>query len=326
MSSAPTLGMFAAIDIGTVTCRLLVARVTEDGACEEVVRGYRICNLGEGVDTTGRLRADAMERVRAAVHEFVSIRDAAAASEAGNPPFCPIPTVCVATSAARDAENAAEFRAVLAGEGVPLSVIPGEREAALSFAGASLDFAGEQVVVVDIGGGSTEIIAGTGGGGLAFAHSFNMGCRRLTERFFHTDPPTAGELAAAREQAREAFDGYIKEVRASGYEDARILAVAGTATSVVSVEKRLQVYDPTQVHGAFVPRGEVRRQVETLGAMTTEERRRVVGLDPKRAEVVVAGLVILDVILEAFGALGYTASETDLLHGAVLALSRGESW
>ena len=321
MSSAPTPGMFAAIDIGTVTCRLLVARVTEDGACEEVVRGYRICNLGEGVDTTGRLRADAMERVRAAVHEFVSIRDAAAASEAGNPPLCPIPTVCVATSAARDAENAAEFRAVLAGEGVPLSVIPGEREAALSFAGASLDFAGEQVVVVDIGGGSTEIIAGTGGG-----HSFNMGCRRLTERFFHTDPPAAGELAAAREQAREAFDGYTKEVRASGYEDARILAVAGTATSVVSVEKRLQVYDPTQVHGAFVPREEVRRQVETLGAMTTEERRHVVGLDPKRAEVVVAGLVILDVILEAFGALGYTASETDLLHGAVLALSRGESW
>ena len=317
LSGAFRPGVYAAIDLGTVTCRVLVARVQADGTVETLARGYRVCNLGEGVDATGRLSGEAMARVCDAVAAFIHERDAFAGARTE-----PIPTLCVATSAARDAANADEFRACLEALGVHLAVISGEREAALSFAGAGMDFVGERVAVVDIGGGSTEIIAGQGGKVPEFARSFDIGCRRMTERFFADDPPTADQIAAARTWARTTIAGYVDEVRGAGYEGARIVAVAGTATSVVSVDKAMAVYDPAEVHGVFVSRELVARQLACLAAMDVEARRHVVGLDPKRAEVVVAGLVILDEILAAFDAAGYVASETDLLQGAVLSLAR----
>ena len=200
-------GLYAVIDIGTVTCRFLMMRVGESGGLTELARGYRICNLGVGVDATGRLRDDAMERVADAVRGFVAQRDELAAREglAGED----VPTLCLATSASRDAENGDEFRARIEALGVPIAIIPGETEAALSFAGAALDYAGESVVVIDIGGGSTEIIAGQSGNPPAFAHSFDVGCRRITERFLASDPPTADELSAARTWARDLFAPYI---------------------------------------------------------------------------------------------------------------------
>lgn len=316
------LGRYAVIDIGTVTARLLVADVSAPGGelrVEPLRRGYTICNLGLGVDATGRLREESMDRTRDAVADFLLQRDACADAEHPE-----IPTVCVATSASRDAANAAEFRARLEALGVSPAIIPGKREAALSFAGASMDYAGRPVVVLDTGGGSTEIIAGRGGEEPALSRSFDVGCRRITERFLHGNPPTAEELDAARAWARDLFAPFVSRVKAAGFDGAPLVAVAGTATTVVSIRKEMTVYDAAAVHGTFVPADGLNDVLACLAGMTVEERQAVVGLDPRRADVIVGGLVILSLLTELFGADGYTASETDLLEGAVLALSAGK--
>ena len=144
-------GRYAAIDIGTVTCRMLVVDVGESGL-HELTREYAITNLGEGVDATGELKPEAMERVVRAIDGFLAVRDSLS-----TPDHPVIRTVAVATSAARDARNAADFAARLRERGIELSVIPGAREAALSFSGASIDFLRERLMVVDVGGGEGQI-------------------------------------------------------------------------------------------------------------------------------------------------------------------------
>lgn len=309
-------GRYAAIDIGTVTCRMLVADVDEAGV-HECTREYAITNLGEGVDATGELAPAAMQRVLAAVERFLSVRDGLSTPE--NPV---VRTVAVATSAARDARNAAEFAELLRARGVDLSVIPGNREAALSFSGASLDFPGENLLVVDVGGGSTEAVFGVGGKAPECGHSFNVGCRRVTERFLASDPPTPGELSRARAWVEGTFaEWFLGQEGRVGAID-RVVAVAGTATTVVSVREHMERYDSKRVHGARVTRADLARVYDELRALPLRERERVVGLDPKRAPVMVAGLLILDAILEAAHACGFTVSETDILHGIVLAAAR----
>lgn len=195
-------GRYAAIDIGTVTCRMLVVDVGESGL-HELTREYAITNLGEGVDATGELKPEAMERVVRAIDGFLAVRDSLS-----TPDHPVVRTVAVATSAARDARNAADFAARLRERGIELSVIPGAREAALSFSGASIDFSGERLMVVDVGGGSTEVVMGTGGVEPVCAHSFNVGCRRVTEKFLASDPPAPEELVRARAWIREP-DGFL---------------------------------------------------------------------------------------------------------------------
>ena len=303
----------AAIDIGTVTCRLLVADVSEDGAVDELRRETVICNLGVGVDKTGRLAPDSIERVGTAIEGFV-----AAMHELQPEDGEPIPVKAVATSASRDAENAADFKARLAQAGLVLDIIPGEREAALSFAGASSAFPGERVVVVDVGGGSTEIIAGQAGGEPDRAHSFNVGCRRVTERFLHDDPPTPEQLAQASAWIGEEFSAYLGELRTTGLLDGRMVAVAGTATSVVSMREQMVEYDSSRVHRAVVTRADIDSALDRLARMTCDERRQVIGLDPGRAPVIVAGLLILQQIMGLAGAESFTVSERDILHGIIL--------
>ena len=210
-------GRYAAIDIGTVTCRMLVADVDEAGRLHELDREYTITNLGEGVDATGVLKPAAMQRVADAVARFLDVLRGFA-----TPEHPAITTRAMATSAARDARNADEFEALMAGLGVTLSVIPGEREAALSFAGASCDFRGERLLVVDIGGGSTEVIAGRAGSRPDRSHSFNIGCRRVTEKFFAADPPGAGELERARAWVEEGMRPYFDELRGAGFAPERL--------------------------------------------------------------------------------------------------------
>lgn len=303
---------FAAIDIGTVTCRMLVADVV-DGRLVELAKEYAITNLGEGVDATGVLKPEAMQRVRDAVARYLQVRDSFINEE--NPS---IKTVAMATSASRDAKNSADFAAMLSGLGVELSVIPGEKEAALSFKGASGDFPGEGILVVDIGGGSTEIIAGAAGQSPVKAHSFNIGCRRVTERFLHSNPPAKDELEAASSWIREEMRWYFDELAESGFAIDRLVAVAGTATSVVSMRESMEEYDSERVHKAVVALPELDRITQELAEMTLEQRENVVGLDPKRAPVIVAGLLILREILELAGVVSFTASESDILQGIVL--------
>lgn len=309
-------GRYAAIDIGTVTCRMLVADVAADGAITELAKEYAITNLGEGVDASGLLSRAAMDRVLAAVDRYLVVRDALAE------PGRPVTTIAMATSATRDAANGAVFAALLAERGVTLAVIPGQREAALSFLGASSGFPGEDVAVVDIGGGSTEVVAGRAGAEPAMARSFDVGCWRMTERFLASDPPTAAERAAARAWAHDEMAPYFADLR-TAVAVGRMVAVAGTATTVVSVREAMASYDSARVHRAFVSVADLRAVAERLEELPLTERERVVGLDPGRAPVIVAGMVILEEVLALMGLPGFTVSESDILDGMVLEAARG---
>ena len=308
-------GRYAAIDIGTVTCRMLVVDVGESGL-HELTREYAITNLGEGVDATGELKPEAMERVVRAIDGFLAVRDSLS-----TPDHPVVRTVAVATSAARDARNAADFAARLRERGIELSVIPGSREAALSFSGASIDFSGERLMVVDVGGGSTEVVMGMGGAEPLCAHSFNVGCRRVTEKFLTSDPPAPEELAQARAWIREQMASWFADQAKEATSLERVVAVAGTATTVVSIRERMETYDSSRVHKARVSRQELLEVYERLAALPLSARKKVVGLDPKRAPVMVAGLLILLEVLDFAGVDAFTVSETDILHGITLAVS-----
>lgn len=308
-------GRYAAIDIGTVTCRLLVADIDERGAIDELHRDYAICNLGVGVDKTGHLAPEAIERVGATVARFA---EALRGLQADGP----VSTRTCATSASRDADNAADFKARLSEFGLAPEVIPGEEEAALSFAGATSAFPGQEVTVADIGGGSTEIIAGQAGKQPAFAHSFNVGCRRVTERFFTQDPPSADDCARARAWIAEEFAPCLAKLREEGLLGSRLIAVAGTATSIISMREQMREYDSSRVHGAVATAADVDALISRIAPMTLEERQRIIGLDPGRAPVILAGLLIMRQLLETAGLGAFTASERDILHGIVLGLAR----
>ena len=320
MTPSPRIraGRYAAMDLGTVTCRMLVADVDECGGLHELSRFYEIENLGDGVDASKTLRRDAIERAASTMGSYRNKLDELEAADG-----VPISLAAFATSAARDASNGDELLERLEQRRVPLRIIPGEKEANLSFAGASMDFAGEDLLVVDVGGGSTEVVAGKAGKGITCAHSFNVGCRRMTERFLKTDPPSSDELAAAAQWVRDEMAPYFSHLKQQGVAWSRLVAVAGTATTVVSVHERMETYDSSRVHGFIVDANTLREQLDSLAALPLEERRRVVGLDPNRAPVVVAGLVILGCVLELAGVSSYTASETDILQGVVMAQAQG---
>ena len=309
-------GRYGALDIGTVTCRLLVADV-EDGRIIDVDKEYAITDLGVGVDATGRLSEAAIERVLACVDRYLEVL-----ARYDTPEHPVRRLIAMATSASRDAANGPEFAARLAERGVTLAVIPGSREAQLTFLGASSDFPGENLLVVDIGGGSTEVVAGSFGADPVASHSFNIGCRRVTERFFREDPPTPDQMEAARRWIRETMAPYFEGLAAAGFAIDRVVAVAGTATSVVSIREAMEVYDSSRVHKAVVAAGELAAIEERLAAEPLEERKTTVGLDPKRAGVIVAGFVILEEVLALAGADAYTASESDILHGMIFEAAR----
>lgn len=309
-------GRYAAIDIGTVTCRLFVGDVDERGAITGIDRSIAITNLGTGVDASGRLAADAIERVGATIDGYAA---RIAELEQDGPA---ITVHAIATSAARDASNSNELIARLRQAGIELDIIPGEQEAKLSFSGATSAFPGEKAVVIDVGGGSTEIIGGSAGEAPARVRSFQVGCRRVTERFFEQDPPGAQLVDKAGEWISEEFAAYLGELESEGFLSGRIIAVAGTATSVVSMREQMVEYDSSRVHGAFVTCDDLQNLITTLQDMPLEERQRFVGLEPKRAPVIVAGLVILRQILRVAKLEGFTVSESDILQGVVLDSAR----
>lgn len=312
-------GRYAAVDIGTVTCRLLIADVDARGQLSEVSRDMEICNLGLGVDETQLLQPESIERTVSALERFSNTIVHLQENDAAHP-FAGIRAV--ATSASRDAKNAADFQAAVGERTIfRLEVIPGSEEAALSFAGASSAFPGEDVVVVDVGGGSTEVVAGLSGSAPSRARSFNVGCRRVTERFLPTDPPLPAELEQARAWIAASFGDYFTQLENEELLPALIVAVAGTATSAVTMRDHIAEYDPTLVHGVRVSVGDLRDLVNMLAALPLEQRMQVVGLEPKRAPVIVAGMLILQVVLDLAHADFFVASEYDILHGIIFALA-----
>jgi exopolyphosphatase / guanosine-5'-triphosphate,3'-diphosphate pyrophosphatase len=284
----------AVIDIGTNTTRLLVAEV-EDGRVVELERRTTITSLGQGVDATGRLAQEAMDRVAEAIAVYREVIDRLGAER----------VVALATSAMRDAENGPEFRDFLRERfGINARTISGDEEARLTFLGATSERNDDhRAVVIDIGGGSTEYVAGRPGHDPDFHVSTQMGSVRHRERFLHTDPPTHEEL----EQLAAAVSETVPDVAVE-----QAIAVAGTSTSLAAID------GADQVHGYRLSLATCERIVAMLAAMPLEERRRVKGLHPDRAPTIVAGAVILTESMRALRLKEAEVSERDILHGAAL--------
>lgn len=306
---------FAAIDIGTVTCRLLVADVVA-GSLFELKRAMRITNLGDGVDKSGVLSEAALDRVVDAMRYFLTIlKD----YEDLNHPDIPISAI--ATSAARDAKNSDVLVERLSELDIHLAIIPGEREAALSFAGATRNYLEQSVVVIDVGGGSTEVICGEGGVNISYRHSFQIGCRRITERYLHADPPTDVELMRARDAIDEILKPVLDEFKS--FATNTVLAVAGTATTCVSVTKHMETYDPARVDGECIMLDQLEQLLSQMATIPLAARKKIVGLEPDRAPVIVAGLLILERVLTLLEQPGFIASESDILQGLIMDAAQG---
>jgi exopolyphosphatase / guanosine-5'-triphosphate,3'-diphosphate pyrophosphatase len=302
----------AAIDIGTVTTRLLVADVSADGGIVEIVRRTTVTHLGRGLHATGRLSREGMARVALTVRGFMDEVTALGADE----------VFTVATSAARDAANGGELLSVLSALGTRPRIIPGELEARLSFVGATYELDRERVLVVDLGGGSTELVVGSAGPGetgrraeIEAASSVDVGSRRVLDMFLHADPPAPGELREAAEWTAEQMRPFFARLVAP---PSAAVVLAGTGTSLSAVRQHLEVYDPALVHGSVLTLADLAHLEERLAGMPVLERRHVVGLDPERADVIVAGTVILETVLDLAGLNEVTVSEHDILYGMVL--------
>lgn len=296
----------AAIDLGTVSSRLSLARM-RDGAIVDSRKHSIITDMGKDVDATNRFRADAIDRVEDACRTFVDEARAFGASA----------TCVTLTSAARDAQNAEELLGRLRGLGLIPQVISGEVEARLTFYGVAHDFPGERIAVADPGGGSTEIAVGTYDAQASELHlehvqSLNIGCRRLTDRFFTADPPAPAEIEAAAAWSNEQFSAYWN---ASPDRPKRFISVGGTVTTLVSLTYELEPYDSSFVHLHALKADEVDRQLKRMSTLTVDEIRGLKGIQPKRAPMMLAGSIIIRELIRSGGYSELTVSESSLLAG-----------
>lgn len=276
----------AAIDVGTNSVLLLVAARDEAGRLSAVAEAMEMTRLGEGVDRSGRLGERAMRDTVEAVRAFAARARALGARR----------LAVVSTSAARDASNGAAFLARLrAAAGVEAEILSGEEEAALSYRSVAMDFGDGPLWAIDIGGGSTELIHGVGGE-LRLRRSYDIGAVRLTERCVAGDPPSAADLARVEAAVAEA----LAELP-SPAPGATLVGIAGTVTTLAAVHLGLEAYDAERVHGATLGLEEVRAVETRLAALRLEERLEIPSLPPKRADVIVAGAVILRVAMERLG-------------------------
>ena len=276
----------AAVDLGTNTTRLLVADV-RDGTVEELARQVEITGLGEGVDVRRRLLPLPIARVRNCLTGYRRTIEELKAERA----------LAVGTSAVRDADNGEAFLGEVEWSyGFSTRLLSGEEEARLTFRGATLDRAADGVLVVDLGGGSTELVTGDE------AFSVDVGAVRLTERF---------------DEDVEAIAGHVRPLLPD-LAPRSAIGVAGTITSLAALDLDLPEYDRERVHGHLLSSAGLESQLERLAAMPLEERRRLPALDPKRAPFIVAGATILREVLRHYGLHGIEASERDILDGVAL--------
>ncbi len=304
----PPPSRIAVADLGTNSTRLLVADVASDGSLTELERRSEVTRLGDGVDATGRLSGEAVDRVLTCLAGYREIADAANAGR----------RIAVATSAVRDSSNGDEFQQRVRSEpGFDIRTISGDEEARLTFLGATAGREkGPPTLVVDIGGGSTEYVVGEAGSAPAFHVSTRLGSVRQTERHLFSDPPTGEELSALATAAREIIAAGVPEQVLTDTNAG--MAVAGTATQLASVDQQLEAYDRGKVHGYRLLLGECERILARLAAVPLAERREVPGLDPARAPTIVAGATIMVESMRLFGLDYVEVSEADILHGAAI--------
>ncbi|MGB8391029.1 exopolyphosphatase [Mycobacterium sp.] len=313
------LSRLAGIDCGTNSIRLLIADVSGGRLCD-VHRETRIVRLGQGVDATGEFAADAIARTRAALADYASLLSAHGVGRVR----------MVATSAARDVANRHVFFAMTAdvlGAVVPgavAEVITGAEEAELSFRGAvgELDSAGAPFVVVDLGGGSTEIVLG-GQDGVVASYSADIGCVRLTERCLHSDPPTPAEVAAARQVVRERLGVALGVVPVEG---ARTwVGLAGTMTTLAALAHNLTTYDSAAIHHSRVAGRDLLAVCERLIGMSRSQRAALPPMHEGRADVIGGGAIVVEELARELRARAgideLVVSEHDILDGIVLSIA-----
>lgn len=295
---------FATIDLGTNTAILLVAE-KRDGAFVPVFQRAEITRLGQGVDVSRRLLPEAMARSARMLGEY-----ARQAREMGvaDGDIC-----AVSTSAARDAANREELVGLVRREGnIELDVIPGSEEARLTWLGATADLDASddrELCVLDIGGGSSEMIFGTKAG-MGFRHSFDVGSVRMAERFLRSDPPRPEERAAVMDYLRAQFATSPKPSSPPLF-----VGVAGTVTSLFTLIHGIEPYDGSKVHGQQMDIGEVSLLMERLFSLPVEERRKMKGMEPKRADVIHGGAAVLLCAMEHVGVDRLTVSDRGLRWG-----------
>lgn len=353
-------GLYAAIDCGTVTVRMLVARIETSQYLRVLHRAYAIVNVGEHVDATRCISNAALQRLSATLHDF---RTQLSTYEQQEHERARV-RAC-ATSAARDASNKDDLCRVFREAGFELDIISGDEEARLSFAGACAGWqalpasrdaavAQQALLVVDIGGGSTELIAGIPGSAPCYVHSFDIGCRRATEKVLGSERISLASLERLNAWIDELMSPYFEQL----YRDERffpdaceqersahvnapapapvsvsvapaqhpvpcfpLLGVAGAATSAVSMLCSMHHYDAARVHGFPVSQTNVAALIHELANMTLEQRKQRVGLEPKRASVIVAGLAIMQRIMYHTHHTCYYACESDVLQGVIFTLA-----
>ena len=302
----------AVVDIGTNSTRLLIAEIGDDGTVTELERRTTVTRLGQGVDASGALAPEAMERVFATLAEYRGMIDAHGVTT----------TTAVLTSAARDASNGSGFLSrVREDYGLDARTISGDEEAQLTFLGATSERPADApgpVVVIDIGGGSTEFVIGEGTE-VRFHVSTQAGVVRQGERHIAHDPPRPDELAAIAEEVRGIFTSAVPVDLRAGVRAG--IAVAGTATSCAAIAQDLEPYDPERVHGYVLELATAELLLARLATMDLEERRGVAGLHPDRAPTIVQGVILLIEAMRAYDLDAVEVSEHDILRGAALRLA-----
>lgn len=311
----------AVIDLGTNTCRLFLARVTGDVVRQDT-RLTTVVRLGEGVGESGRLLPAAVARTRTCLRGYASRARA----------YRPVRRLLIATSVLRTATGGRSFLHEVEREsGFPWRVLAGEEEGALAFRGGTSWLAASPsgasvrtappLLLVDIGGGSTEFAVGVAGETPTFVRSLEIGVVRLTERFFRTDPP--------QPEAVTALAGHVAAAIAAGVPERlrravpAAVGVAGTYTTLVANKLGLTVYDASLVQGHVLSHADIDQAVGRLAVLTSAERGRLPGIQPGREDVILAGALIAREALRAFGLEAVTVSESDLLEGVALALADG---
>lgn len=293
----------AVIDIGTNSTRMLIFREDKNGDLFRVNKSVRYTRMGQDVNKTKMLHPDAIKRNMDALEEYKKIAEDYHVQD----------FYIFGTSAMRDAENTQAFiRMVKEKLDLDIEVISGEKEAEYGFLGVAQCF-NERILIFDIGGGSTELIYGEGQD-LKKMRSLNIGCVRSTESFIQNDPPTAEELRALNAQAVDFLKGTLREYE--DYKPYKLVGIGGTATTVSTIKQKMQIYDSEAVHQSEITREELNAIAQDLSAKTLEERRAIAGLEAKRADIIIAGVNILNDILYVTGQNHFIVCDYDNLEGA----------
>ena len=304
---------FAGIDIGTNTLRLLIAEYSADGKYRTLESGRRIVRLGEGMSSAGRLKDEAMDRVLRVLKEF-----AARCSENHVDGI-----YAVATSAVRDAANGPDFISRVRNEtGIDVSIISGEEEARLTMLGVSsaLDISGHDALLMDIGGGSTELIM-VSNGDIEFRKSTDIGVVRFTEQYIESDPPEAKDLVLLEKAVEDRLmrEECFINLRNSGRVPAAVefIGTAGTVTTLAAIDQRMMVYNPEKVNGYRMSRAGVKNMLNMLSGMTNKERMDLPGIESGREDLIVAGALVTSKVMEWFGFDEMTVCDAGLREGLV---------